>query len=309
MASKKKRVRVWTPEDRAAHRIFERSRREAFNDSLIELAKQLPSLARTRRLNKHLIVDHSIARHRSQRQLCLAVTRELRGILTERDELLAEVNQWRSASGAPIMPRNAKPMGEQLQRFARLENETFGTFPNGFGENPAANGSSDDHEAHEMANEDSRLQPHPSDELSAQDFFPSHRLLNPSFQPVDICTGEFTDLAVRSTASLNGGVYQGDALTCMDTIHNLSQTYNNISVDYPTGPTTAVQNLLIDTVASTTGHARLPHDIPGLFTPRITGYVQNPNDIFADLRYESLDQPIISNPQEGFYVQGPASRT
>lgn len=31
---RKKRVRNWTAEDRARHRIFERSRREAFNERL-----------------------------------------------------------------------------------------------------------------------------------------------------------------------------------------------------------------------------------------------------------------------------------
>ena len=32
---KKKRVRTWTAHDRAAHRVFEKSRREAFNNELI----------------------------------------------------------------------------------------------------------------------------------------------------------------------------------------------------------------------------------------------------------------------------------
>lgn len=31
----KKRVRVWTEDDRAKHRVFEKSRREAFSDSLL----------------------------------------------------------------------------------------------------------------------------------------------------------------------------------------------------------------------------------------------------------------------------------
>ncbi|KAF2651599.1 hypothetical protein K491DRAFT_606604, partial [Lophiostoma macrostomum CBS 122681] len=97
--NKKKRIRVWTPEDRAAHRVFEKSRREAFNDSMIDLARQIPSLARTRRLNKHMIVDHSIVRHQVQRQLCVDAAQEIRSLLAERDELLMEVNQWRSTGG------------------------------------------------------------------------------------------------------------------------------------------------------------------------------------------------------------------
>ncbi|KAF2260864.1 hypothetical protein CC78DRAFT_471869, partial [Lojkania enalia] len=115
MVTKKKRTRVWTSEDRAAHRVFEKSRREAFNDSLIDLARRVPSLAGTRRLNKHLIVNHSIARLHSQRQLCLSAANELSHLIHERDELLAEVNQWRSASGAPFTPRQARPVGKHLQ--------------------------------------------------------------------------------------------------------------------------------------------------------------------------------------------------
>lgn len=31
----KKRIRVWTEDDRAKHRVFEKGRREAFSDSLL----------------------------------------------------------------------------------------------------------------------------------------------------------------------------------------------------------------------------------------------------------------------------------
>lgn len=33
--NKKKRIRHWTAEERAAHRVFERSRREAFKERLL----------------------------------------------------------------------------------------------------------------------------------------------------------------------------------------------------------------------------------------------------------------------------------
>ncbi|KAF2108037.1 hypothetical protein BDV96DRAFT_653243 [Lophiotrema nucula] len=135
MASKKKRVRNWTPEDRAAHRVFEKSRREAFNDSLIDLARQVPSLATARRLNKHMIVDHSIARLQSQRNMCLAAADEARGLIAERDQLLAEVNHWRASSGAPFTAAEASPLGHNLETLMEAETETFGTFPNGFGDN------------------------------------------------------------------------------------------------------------------------------------------------------------------------------
>ncbi|KAF2642336.1 hypothetical protein P280DRAFT_396064, partial [Massarina eburnea CBS 473.64] len=97
--TKKKRVRTWTAEERAAHRVFEKSRREAFNDSMIDLARHIPSLVGTRRLNKHMIVEHSIARHQAQRKLCTSVLSDMQALVAERNELLTEVNQWRTASG------------------------------------------------------------------------------------------------------------------------------------------------------------------------------------------------------------------
>ncbi|KAF2679527.1 hypothetical protein K458DRAFT_393948 [Lentithecium fluviatile CBS 122367] len=142
--NRKKRIRTWTPEERAAHRVFEKSRRDAFNDSMIELAKQVPSLVGTRRLNKHMIVEHSIARHQAQRQLCLSAAQSVQALLAERDELLAEVNQWRSAAGVALPPREEGPAGQQLQELVMIEHETFGTFPNGFGDNAPEDGSGDD---------------------------------------------------------------------------------------------------------------------------------------------------------------------
>ncbi|PSN74033.1 hypothetical protein BS50DRAFT_615012 [Corynespora cassiicola Philippines] len=143
---KKKRIRVWTAEDRAAHRLFEKSRREAFNDGLIDLARQIPSLASMKRLNKHLIVEHSIKRHKEQRQLRCDASQELRRILAERDDLLTEVNHWRSLSRPSIMPRKATPMGTSLKRLLNSKKEQYGSFPNGFGENPTEGVSSDDRE-------------------------------------------------------------------------------------------------------------------------------------------------------------------
>jgi hypothetical protein len=36
----RKRIRVWTEDDRAKHRVFEKSRREAFSDSLMVRRKK-----------------------------------------------------------------------------------------------------------------------------------------------------------------------------------------------------------------------------------------------------------------------------
>lgn len=96
-----------------------------------------------------MIVEHSIARHQSQRQLCLSTAQQLQALLAEREELLAEVNQWRSASGAPLPPKEARPVGQKLKELFQIEREAFGAFPNGFGENVPEEGSGDDHSREE----------------------------------------------------------------------------------------------------------------------------------------------------------------
>lgn len=53
-------------------------------------------LPQDRRLSKHVIVDASIAYHKTQRTRLHSTTQELRELLGERDELLHEVNAFRS---------------------------------------------------------------------------------------------------------------------------------------------------------------------------------------------------------------------
>ncbi|ERS95259.1 hypothetical protein HMPREF1624_08471 [Sporothrix schenckii ATCC 58251] len=92
----RKRVRQFTSDDRAAHRIFERWWREAFREKLIELAEMLPSLAGADidRLSKHTVVHESISRHHEQ-------TRQIDTLTRERDELRDEVTRWRTQAGFP----------------------------------------------------------------------------------------------------------------------------------------------------------------------------------------------------------------
>ncbi|KAI1193963.1 hypothetical protein F5X97DRAFT_17665 [Nemania serpens] len=108
---KKKRVRVFTENDRAAHRIFEKSRREAFKEALTNLASLLPALADTepQRLSKHVVVDESIAFIKSQHEQIRAITEHLETAKTERDELLVELNHWRSGVGIEPRQANAIP--------------------------------------------------------------------------------------------------------------------------------------------------------------------------------------------------------
>ncbi|KAI2640214.1 hypothetical protein GGS21DRAFT_537917 [Xylaria nigripes] len=109
---KKKRVRNFTEDDRAAHRIFEKSRREAFKEALTNLANLLPALTDTepQRLSKHVVVDESITFIKLQHEQIRTVTEHLEAVKTERDELLAEVNNWRS--GAGIEPRQVNTINQ-----------------------------------------------------------------------------------------------------------------------------------------------------------------------------------------------------
>ncbi|CRK32219.1 hypothetical protein BN1723_003874 [Verticillium longisporum] len=131
----KKRVRNFTADDRATHRIFEKNRREAFKgrltvgfteslpSSLIccarkvsrawltmsqELATHLPALGGTdpQRLSKHVVVEESIARHKLMKSLCSDAFQDIRALVQERDELLAQVNRRRLIDGlAPQAPK------------------------------------------------------------------------------------------------------------------------------------------------------------------------------------------------------------
>ncbi|KAI0470716.1 hypothetical protein GGR56DRAFT_660216, partial [Xylariaceae sp. FL0804] len=98
---KKKRIRNFTADDRAAHRVFEKSRREAFKEALTNLASLLPALAETepQRLSKHVVVDESISFIKSHRL-------QLHALARDRDDLLAEVNQWRSRAGLGLRQAN-----------------------------------------------------------------------------------------------------------------------------------------------------------------------------------------------------------
>ncbi|KAL1962107.1 hypothetical protein VTN77DRAFT_574 [Rasamsonia byssochlamydoides] len=120
----KKRNRNFTPADRAAHRVFEKSRREAFNDRLLELARSLPALSSARRLSKHTIVDESIVYHKTQNKRCLAAVRGIRALLAERDELLAEVNSLRAfVELATFEVRVARGVDDDVLELLRLEGE------------------------------------------------------------------------------------------------------------------------------------------------------------------------------------------
>ncbi|KAJ6096076.1 hypothetical protein N7486_006822 [Penicillium sp. IBT 16267x] len=117
---KKKRIRNWTAEDRAIHREFEKSRREAFGVRLMELTKLLPLLREETRPSKHIIVDASISHHKTQQARCEQATSAVKALLAERDDLLKEVNDLRSLCqpGASV-PRQARPIDPAVLELLR----------------------------------------------------------------------------------------------------------------------------------------------------------------------------------------------
>ncbi|KAJ7617768.1 hypothetical protein FB45DRAFT_1007510 [Roridomyces roridus] len=132
----RKRVRLFTPAERATHRVVEKQRREALNNQFIELARLLPGLAKTRRLSKSVIVNESIAHQRKQRAERLACARQLRAMRTEQASLVAEVNALREKLG--ITERRESPVGvdaaedpeeEREEGPLTVDGESFGAFP------------------------------------------------------------------------------------------------------------------------------------------------------------------------------------
>lgn len=128
----KKRVRNFTPDDRALHRVFEKERREAFNGRMLELARLLPRLASVQknRLSKHVIVEESIEQHKSQRAALTTAAEGIRALLTEREEMLEEINQWRSVNHMALrQPRHVE--GAVLD-LLKIEQATPSSLTRGF---------------------------------------------------------------------------------------------------------------------------------------------------------------------------------
>jgi hypothetical protein len=68
--------------------------------------------------------------------MCLAAASEIQSILAENLELVAEVNRWREqCSGVGMAARHVKPVNDAVVTLLKVDQEAFGTFPGGFGDN------------------------------------------------------------------------------------------------------------------------------------------------------------------------------
>jgi hypothetical protein len=110
---------VWTEDDRAKHRVFEKGRREAFSDSLLvsdmsytsklywlrviqALARFLPSLTSVKesKLSKHTIVDESLKYHEVQKTKLEDLQKAVDNLQAEKEALLTELSGWRDCLDA-----------------------------------------------------------------------------------------------------------------------------------------------------------------------------------------------------------------
>ncbi|KAJ6595201.1 hypothetical protein DFH09DRAFT_906312 [Mycena vulgaris] len=131
---RRKRMRVFTPDDRATYRVVEKQRREALNTQFIELARLLPGLATTRRLSKSIIVTESIVHQKKQRDQRLACAQQIRAMRVEQESLLAEVNALRAQLGITER-REGEPVSAEAAETLTVEEEVFGAFLAGISDN------------------------------------------------------------------------------------------------------------------------------------------------------------------------------
>ncbi|KAG7091602.1 hypothetical protein E1B28_010621 [Marasmius oreades] len=95
----RKKKKPSTEEQRATHNAVEKARRENLNESFLDLAKLIPSIAQHRKPSKALIITSSISYlHASRRHRAMAA-RELRSLHMEAENLRKEVNNWRDHAG------------------------------------------------------------------------------------------------------------------------------------------------------------------------------------------------------------------
>lgn len=140
----KPRKRVNTAEKRHQHNAIERQRRETLNGKFLVLARLLPSLAACRRPSKSAIVNGSISHLSHQRQQRLLASKLLRQLAAERDELFAEVNQWRQANGCQPKVGNSSSWTDEMEEVVSVEKETFGSFANEDGADDDGDDDSDE---------------------------------------------------------------------------------------------------------------------------------------------------------------------
>ncbi|KAJ7697455.1 hypothetical protein B0H17DRAFT_1130424 [Mycena rosella] len=143
---RRKRTRVFTSDERATHRVIEKQRREALNTQFIASrgkANAVSSLAMTRRLSKAIIVSEAIG-HQKQREQRLGCAQQIHAMRAEQESVLSEINSLRLQVGI-THHKEVEALNAEALEILAVEDEVFGTFPAGFGDNgDDANDGDDD---------------------------------------------------------------------------------------------------------------------------------------------------------------------
>jgi hypothetical protein len=85
----------------------------------------------------------------------LVAASEVRELFANYDSLLAEINNWRSLyNPGGIQQLQARPANNALLDLLKVDQEVFGTFPGGFGDN----GTGDEHDEDQGGTTDDRVQ-------------------------------------------------------------------------------------------------------------------------------------------------------
>ncbi|KAL4781651.1 hypothetical protein BJX76DRAFT_334816 [Aspergillus varians] len=133
---RKKRARPLPPHVVARNLAIEKRRREELNEDFVNLARLVPSLANVRRLSKVLIVNETFQHLQRQRDLCIDAARDMQELLAENSQLVAEVNALRSQMGGTgMMPSAPRPITNAMAQLMGVQDEVYGKFPAGFGDN------------------------------------------------------------------------------------------------------------------------------------------------------------------------------
>lgn len=93
----------------------------------------IPALAPNRRLSKSMIVHESVQYLQSQRQAWITAADEIKALLAENQQVVAEINTWREIGG--LQPKQNIQTSETLQKLLTVDQDVLGTFPGGFGDN------------------------------------------------------------------------------------------------------------------------------------------------------------------------------
>ncbi|CAG9983717.1 unnamed protein product [Clonostachys byssicola] len=122
------------PDVNARNLRIEKQRRERFNETLLDMARLVPSLASMKRPSKKVVVCEAVRHLQQRRDMCIHAARDIRHLLAENHRLTSELNAMRSQlPGGSVTPlQTPRTPSEALLELMGVEDEPCGDFPDGF---------------------------------------------------------------------------------------------------------------------------------------------------------------------------------